>query len=100
MVCSDWMHSKHKVHRQFPMVNETMIQKLYGLGIPADAKKSWLFKACLQTLNLENIRYISYLIKFFHKNFGFCKRMKDAMPREHKNQIEKGNRVINVHHNK
>ena len=56
MVCSDWMHSKHKVHRQFPMVNETMIQKLYGLGIPADAKKSWLFKACLQTLNLENIR--------------------------------------------
>ena len=44
MVCADWMHSRDKVLKKFPMVNETMIQKLYGLGIDPESKKAWVYK--------------------------------------------------------
>ena len=47
MVCADWMHSRDKVRRKFPMINETMIQKLYGLGIDPESKKAWVYKEAM-----------------------------------------------------
>ena len=40
LICADSIHSKERTFDAYPMLNMTMIQKLYGLDVPAMAEVS------------------------------------------------------------
>ena len=53
MICTDSIHSKHKVATKYPQVNQSMIEQLYGLHVASIKQLMWDFKSTLpQVFNL------------------------------------------------
>ena len=50
MVCTDSMHSKHKVQEKYPSVNETVIQQLYGLHTSDAQRRMWKVRKSIPDL--------------------------------------------------
>ena len=50
MICTDSIHSLHKVQRQYPHINQSLIQELYGLKVPALKRYMWDFRETLPQL--------------------------------------------------
>ena len=50
MVCTDSMHSKHKVQEKYPSVNETVIQQLYGLHTTDAQRRMWKVRKSIPDL--------------------------------------------------
>ena len=44
IICSDSMHSRHKLQMRFPFVNITTIEYLYGHNLPKGARSPYLMK--------------------------------------------------------
>lgn len=43
LICSQSMHSKDKVRKFYPHLEDSDIAALYGFGIPMEQKKQWRF---------------------------------------------------------
>ena len=59
-MCSQTMHSKRKVKKYYPQINQTVVRMLYGSGVRRDKKKNWrtgtIIIILLQVTNSERLR--------------------------------------------
>ena len=70
MVCTDSMHSKEKVRKKYPKINETVIQQLYGLHITDVERRMWKIRKSVPDL-FEFLRE-SNEIKYAGRGFNYA----------------------------